>query len=156
MATHCRLQIVFVNARFPRKARWCRLRDSNPRPSDYKSVNLCLPKSLIPNKRTINHLKYIYLSICANAPWCVSMCRDMVLIRTRETMSAKKITLDTVKDLAPPGKGNSVVWDGGSGTDLPWKKWSRLSERIRLIQTLIEGGKNEPQTQTRTDHQFAA
>ena len=41
-------------------------------------------------------------------------------------------------------------------TDLPWKKWSRLSERIRLIQTLIEGGKNEPQTQTRTDHQFAA
>jgi chemotaxis protein MotA len=44
----------------------------------------------------------------------------------------------------------------GSGDDLPWKKWSRLSERIRLIQTLIEGGKNEPQTQTRTDHQFAA
>ena len=31
--------------------------------------------------------------------------------------------------------------------DLPWKKWSRLSERIRLIQILIEGGKNEPQTQ---------
>jgi len=31
-------------------------------------------------------------------------------------MSAKKITLDTVKDLAPPGKGNTVVWDGGSGS----------------------------------------
>ncbi len=46
--------------------------------------------------------------------------------------------------------------DTNGNIDLPWKKWSRLSERIRLIQTLIEGGKNEPQTQARTDHQFAA
>jgi hypothetical protein len=41
-----------------------------------------------------------------------------------------------------------VLVGQGVARDLPWKKWSRLIERIRLIQTLIEGGKNEPQTQT--------
>ena len=40
--------------------------------------------------------------------------------------------------------------------DLPWKKWSTLIERIRLIQTLIEGGKNEPQKDPGTDYQQAA
>jgi hypothetical protein len=41
-------------------------------------------------------------------------------------------------------------------TDLPWKKWSTLIERIRLIQTLIKGGKNEPQKDPGTDYQQAA
>ena len=43
-----------------------------------------------------------------------------------------------------------------SNPDLPWKKWSTLIERIRLIQTLIEGGKNEPQKAPGTDYQQAA
>jgi hypothetical protein len=37
---------------------------------------------------------------------------------------------------------------------LPWEKWSGLIERVRLIQTLIGGGKNELQRRTRTDHHF--